>query len=196
MIAVPAGRFTEMVGEYLTEKTGMKLTPGMFQAFMVVDDGNNFVAGVVISNFRTTDCEISCASENPAAWRPHVCKAIFTYIFEQLGCVRCTSITVKGNRKARGFLESLGFILEGNIRMGYDGHRDALIYGLLKTECRYLSDLTGDVHGQEIIASSTGGTRSGSDGERPGSGEYDGSGDPGEPEPHKSGVKYGKQHLH
>ena len=104
MIAVPAGRFTEMVGEYLTEKTGMEARAwNVSKRCMVVDDGNNFVAGVVISNFRTTDCEISCASENPAAWRPHVCKAIFTYIFEQLGCVRCTSITVKGNRKARGF---------------------------------------------------------------------------------------------
>jgi RimJ/RimL family protein N-acetyltransferase len=141
MIALPAGPLTDMVGKYIMEKTGMELTSGMYQAFMVVNDQQDFVAGVVITNFRKTDCEISCASETPAAWRPTVCKAIFTYIFEQLDCVRCTSITVKGNKKARSFLEGLGFQLEGNVRLGYDGRRDALIYGLLRSECRFLNDI-------------------------------------------------------
>lgn len=147
MIAVPAGKFTDMVGQYIMEKTGMELTPGRYQAMMVVDDEKNFIAGIVFSNFRKTDVEVSCASENSAAWRPHVCRAVFKYIFEQLGCVRCTSITVKGNRKARSFLESLGFQLEGNVRLGYDGRRDALIYGLLATECRFLAEESE--HGQE-----------------------------------------------
>ena len=141
MMALPAGVHTDMVGAYVVEKIGgMALTPGMFTAMMVVNDEGDFVAGVVFSNFRGTDVEVSCASETPAAWRPHVCRAIFKYVFEQLGCVRCTSITVKGNRKARGFLESLGFQLEGNVRLGYDGMRDALIYGLLRSECRFLAD--------------------------------------------------------
>jgi RimJ/RimL family protein N-acetyltransferase len=138
MEALPAGDLTEMVGKYVTEKTGMVLTPGMYQAFMVKSDDNEFVAGVVVSNFRGTDCEISTATETPLAWRPNVCKAIFQYIFVQLGCVRCTSITTKSNKKARGFLEALGFVLEGNVRLGYDGRKDALIYGLLKGECRFL----------------------------------------------------------
>lgn len=151
MIALPAGEFTGMVGEYIAEKTGMELTPGMYQAFMVVNENQDFVAGVVVTNFRKTDCEISCASESPAAWRPTVCRAIFKYVFEQLGCVRCTSITVKGNRKARGFLEGLGFQLEGNVRLGYDGRRDALIYGLLRSECRFLDEA---IDGQEVGTSS------------------------------------------
>jgi RimJ/RimL family protein N-acetyltransferase len=142
MIAAPAGKFTEMVGQYVAEKTGMELVPGQFAAMMVVNDNKDFVAGVVFTNFRKTDIEVSCASESPAAWRPDVCRAIFKYIFEQLGCVRCTSITVKSNKKARAFLESLGFQLEGNVRLGYDGRRDALIYGLLASECRFLSEGT------------------------------------------------------
>lgn len=148
MIALPAGHLTDMVGKYLTEKTGMMVVPGEYQAFMVVNDNRDFVAGVVISNFRKTDVEISCASETPLAWRPQVCRAIFKYVFDELGCVRCTSITVKGNKKARGFLESLGFQLEGNIRLGYDGRRDALIYGLLRSECRFLED-SGAIDGEE-----------------------------------------------
>lgn len=140
MKAVPAGDLTEMVGKYVCDKTGMSLDPGMYQAFMVVNDTDDFVAGVVISNFRQTDCEISCVSETGAAWRPHVCKAIFTYVFKQLGCVRCTSITTKSNTHARRFLEALGFQLEGKLRLGYGGGKDALIYGLLASECRFLAD--------------------------------------------------------
>jgi hypothetical protein len=59
MIALPAGDLTSMVGQYVTEKTGMELKEGTYQAFMVVNDNGDFVAGVVISNFRGTDCEIS-----------------------------------------------------------------------------------------------------------------------------------------
>jgi hypothetical protein len=156
MIAAPAGGLTEMVGQYVMEKIpGLVLTPGMFQAFMIVNDEMDFVAGVVFTNFRSTDgvptdIEISCATETAAAWRPDVCRAIFKYVFEQVGCVRCTSITVKGNRKARSFLEGLGFQLEGNVRLGYDGRRDALIYGLLRSECRFLADDSErEVDGQE-----------------------------------------------
>jgi len=164
MIVLPAGAFTDKVGAYCMEKIpGLKLDPGMYSAFMVVDDKNDFVGGVVLTNFRGTDIEISCAAETPMAWRHDVCKAIFKYVFEQLNCVRCTSITVKGNRRARGFLEGLGFQLEGNVRLGYDGTKDALIYGLLRSECRYLLDEREPDHGEEIRPASSPATGPGSD---------------------------------
>lgn len=155
MIAAPAGRLTEMVGAYVMDKIpGLQLTPGMYQAFMVVNDQSDFVAGVIFTNYRTSadkaiDIEISCASETSAAWRPGVCRAVFKYVFEELGCVRCTSITRKSNTKARGFLEGLGFQLEGNIRLGYDGRKDALVYGLLRSECRFLTEeIEGEPDGE------------------------------------------------
>jgi hypothetical protein len=164
MRAIPAGKLTEMVGEYVSEKTGMTLQTGMYQAFAVVNEHNDFVAGTVISNFRGTDCEVSCVSETPAAWRPAVLRVIFKYIFEQLGCVRCTAITTKRNKRAREFLKALGFELEGNIRRGYDGKIDALIYGLLAADCRFLADDSGEQNGEEIRPEGPGSTRPGSDG--------------------------------
>jgi hypothetical protein len=184
MIAVPAGRFTEMVGQYCMEKIpGLKLASGMYQAMMVVNDDNDFVAGVVFTNFRDIDVEISCVSETPAAWRPEVCKAIFTYIFDQLGCVRCTSITTRPNRKARGFLESLGFTLEGNVRLGYDGQRDALIYGLLRSECRFLADDSERDDGKEERPETPASAGPGDNGEGSGGAEHRRRDSPSEPEP-------------
>lgn len=191
MIAYPAGELTEMVGQYVSEKTGMELAPGMYQAFMIVSDDKDFVGGVVFTNFRKTDIEVSCASESAAAWRDRVPHAIFKYIFDQLGCVRCTSITVKGNKKARAFLEALGFQLEGNIRLGYHGDRDALIYGLLRSECRYLADerVPDGQERHEHPAASAGPS---SDSGGPSHNEHDGGGDTSEPEPYQSGDAAGK----
>jgi RimJ/RimL family protein N-acetyltransferase len=161
MIAAPAGEYTEIVAQYVMEKTGMSLQPGSYQAMMVISDKDDFVAGIVISNFRGTDCEISCATETSAAWRPSVLRAIFSYIFNQLNCVRCTSITTKQNKAARTFLEGLGFVLEGNLRLGYDGFKDALIYGLLAKECRYLSENNGEsLNGKEVRTKGPSGSRS------------------------------------
>jgi len=138
MIAVPAGINTSLVGRYVAEKCGCIFQEGMFQAMAILNDKKEFVGGVVISEYRDHDCQISCATETSAAWRDSVMRGVFDYIFNQLGCVRCTSITKKGNKKARTFLEGLGFVLEGNMRLGFDGIKDALLYGLLKSECRYI----------------------------------------------------------
>lgn len=155
MLAIPAGDKTGMVGQYIMAKVpGLRLTEGMYTAFAFLSDTGEFVGGAVVSNFREgeygNDCELSCAAETAMAFRPHVMRAVFTYIFNQLGCVRTTCITTKRNARTRAFLNGLGFVLEGNIRHGYDGRRTALIYGLLAKDCRYLEG-RGD-NGEEVGA--------------------------------------------
>ncbi len=138
MICVPAGNNTNMVGTYVSQRTGCELTPGMYQALAILNDNGEFCAGIVISEYRGHDCQISCATETSVAWRPAVITAVFEYIFTQLGCVRCTSVTKKSNKRTRDFLEDLGFKLEGRMRRGFDGVKDALLYGLLASECKYI----------------------------------------------------------
>lgn len=143
IIAVPAADKTSMVGQYIMEKVpGLMLPEGKYAGFAFVNEDKDFIGGAVISNFRPgvygNDCEISCASESPMAFRPHVLRAVFTYVFVQLQCTRLTSITTKRNVRTRRFLDALGFRLEGCVKRAYDGKRDALIYGLLAEDCRYL----------------------------------------------------------
>jgi len=148
MRAVPAGDKLPMICEYLREKTDAVFDPAQCQGFAILSDTNGFVGAVIVSNItysngRAVNCELSCASETAMAWRDHVFDAIFLYVFGQLKCVRCTSITRKNNTKARAFLEALNFVLEGNIRKGYDGEKDALIYGLLAEDCQFFGGLNG-----------------------------------------------------
>lgn len=144
MNAVPATPANlPLLCAYMQEKIDIVFEPSQVQGFAVVNDNGEFVAAVLISNLRfhngtAIDCEISCATESSVAWKPEVCRAIFGYVFTQLGCVRCTSITKKNNSRSRAFLEALNFKLEGNVRRGYDGERDALIYGLLAVDCQFV----------------------------------------------------------
>ena len=108
---------------YMDDKIGTDFDPATVAGFAVMSDSNVFVAGVLISNVRehggrNIDCELSCASESGVAWRPHVLKAVFGYVFGQLGCSRCTSVVRKNNPKSRKFLEALNFTLEGKIARG------------------------------------------------------------------------------
>lgn len=135
--------------EYMHSKIGVMFDPFKCAGFVVMSDDGTFSGGVIISNLLTSNgrninVEISCASETSIAWQPHVCRAVFQYVFGQLGCARATSITRKNNWRARKFLEALNFQLEGNIRKGYDGEKDALVYGLLAEECRFFEGLNTD----------------------------------------------------
>lgn len=145
----PANEHTELVAQYVGEKTGAVFTPGMYQALMVVNSKGEFCAGVIVSEYRGIDCQMSVAAETPAVWRPHVLRAVFQYVFVQIGCVRCTATTRKTNMKARSFLEGLGFKLEGNLRKGFDGVKDSLIYGLLAEECRFLEGFSDGVGSEQ-----------------------------------------------
>ncbi len=137
-----------MLCKYMREKTEAVFVPTQCQGFAILSDTGEFTAAVIVSNLRyhngkAIDCEISCATETSVAWRPEVCETVFGYMFKQLGVVRCTSITKKNNTRSREFLEALNFVLEGNVRKGYDGQKDALIYGLLAEDCRFLGGLDG-----------------------------------------------------
>jgi hypothetical protein len=149
MIVVPAGENTALVGAYVSEKTGCELRPDMFQALALINDNGDFCGGVTISEYRGYDCQISCAVETSVVWRDSVIRGVFDYVFNQLRCVRCTCMTKKNNKRTRDFLERLGFVLEGRIRRGFDGNADALVYGLLASECRYLSQETDGLHDPE-----------------------------------------------
>ncbi len=109
---------------------------GPCTAIGIAEDGS-LIAGAVYHNYRDYDIEISFAADS-AKWatRTHI-REIFHYPFNQLGCVRLTTVTGRKNKRARKLDEGLGFKLEGVIRKGYDGKQDANVYGMLKHECKW-----------------------------------------------------------
>ena len=138
-----AGDKLPLICEYIRERTDAVFDASLAQGFAIINDNGKFCGAVVVANMRShygrpVDCEIACASETPLAWTQPVISTVFRYIFVQLKCVRVTAIARKNNSKVRNFMERLNFVLEGNVRKGYDGEKDALIYGLLAEDCRLL----------------------------------------------------------
>lgn len=101
-------------------------------------DQGKIIAGVIYHNYRPpTNMEISIATDTPRWATRGNLRMFFHYPFEQLGVTRLTAITGRKNAKVRRFNERLGFVKEGVLRQAYVDD-DAVIYGLLRSECRWL----------------------------------------------------------
>lgn len=107
---------------------------GPCTAIGVVRD-DQLVGGVVYHEFRGHDVRVSIAIDSAGfiPWR-----FLFAYPFDQLGCVRLTSIIDKRNEKSRALCVRLGFKLEGVHPRGIDRTKTAISYGMLKEHCRWI----------------------------------------------------------
>lgn len=108
------------------------------QSAIGVEDGGKLICGVMYSHYNVHDIRMDIAALHPK-WctRKHLFY-FFAYPFLQLGCARVTGIQAQANTRAHQMAERLGFTKEGVLRAGWDGERDAWIYGMLKAECRWI----------------------------------------------------------
>ena len=131
----------EMVAEMVRQHTPVSHVRefgfGPCVAFGIVRSGR-LIGGVVFNNYRGHDIHVSVAFNGRGRVLPGDVRALCDYPFGQLGCKRVTAITGKKNKRARKILERIGFTLEGVARRGLDGFEDAMIFGLLRENCKWL----------------------------------------------------------
>lgn len=101
------------------------------------ENEESLVGGVVYHNFTGENIEASIFSTKKSWTNRLVLGVIFWYPFIQLNCARLTALT-PADSTARVALDKMGFTVEGRLRKFYPENRDALIYGMLKEECRWL----------------------------------------------------------
>lgn len=107
-----------------------------FEVVATMSRDGRLKGAVLYTNYRSDCIEMTCAGEPGWLTRDAV-KAFFAYPFVQLGCRRVSALAARNNKASRALAEKLGFKLEGVIRQGFTTG-DAMLYGLLKTECRWL----------------------------------------------------------
>lgn len=102
-----------------------------------------WLAGVVYDRFGVRDCQMHIGSVKGTRWATEeaISRAL-SYPFLVLNRERITGHTPAHNLEARKFNEHIGFVQEGILRQGADDGTDAIIYGMLKSECRWLKDWT------------------------------------------------------
>lgn len=115
-----------------------------YEAIGVLRKDGALMGGVIYSNFRELpfgghSIEMDCAGE-PGWLTKATLKVFFRYPFNQLGVVRITTMVAKANKRARTLNERLGFKQEGCIRNGMGGGKDMIVFGMLRSDCRFLGE--------------------------------------------------------
>lgn len=121
---------------YLATKLKLAEVVGQHEPFelFLVCKGADARGAVLYKNWSSGDIEMLCAGE-PGWVTPAVLKFVFDFPFNYLDCNRVTCIAHRKNKEMRGYLERMGFRLEGVKRKAIHGG-DACIYGLLKGEAQ------------------------------------------------------------
>lgn len=95
------------------------------------------IAGVVFFCYRPPSIEMAIASISPKWVTRTVARHVFDYPFNQLGCKRITVTVDVDKHDVRRFDERIGFVQEGILKEAHP-NGDAVIYRMLKSECRWI----------------------------------------------------------
>jgi hypothetical protein len=112
------------------------------------------VVAALACEFKTWfDVSFSAAVDQPGAITRSLLKGIFQALFSRAR--RVTALVEPTDLRTEDLVKRLGFVYEGFSRLGFDGDRDALVYGMLKQDCKYIPSVRAarslngdDPHGQ------------------------------------------------
>lgn len=130
------GLVFELVGETFPH-IGEQIIWGHKCAPIGVAIGSQIAAGIVLDPKTTYDVHISVVVLDPAAITRRVLREICNFAFTG-NFVRMTALIHPKNKQARKQMQSLGFKQEGCVRKGFDGKSNAIMYGMLKSECPWI----------------------------------------------------------
>lgn len=122
----------ETVAEWVGQKIGKPFQPP-YSAFGIVQSGR-LVGGAVFNSHTGDSIEISLAGR-PTISKPFW-RAVFSYVFDQLKCVRLSIHTSnrKPNKRLRKMANDFGFVFEGIERKKYGISHDAARYAITVDE--------------------------------------------------------------
>lgn len=103
-----------------------------------VEKDGKLIAAVIYTNYRDHMIEMHIASVDKRWATRHNLKVFFSYPFSQLKLDRVQAITAASNEGAISMLGRLGFSREGYHPKAYDGGVDAISFGLLKPDCKWI----------------------------------------------------------
>ena len=129
------------VSEWVRRELGMATDFGPSVAIGAVCE-DKLIAGVVYYCYRHPNIEMAVAAISPRWANKTTLKGFFDYPFNQLGCSRVTVLVDADNEQVRRFDERLGFVYEGTLREA-NPNGDAAMYGMLKSECKWIAQKRG-----------------------------------------------------
>jgi len=141
----------EAAQRYLSLRTGVDYTifdytlPAWLS--VAVRDDDEFIMGVLVAEFQVPfEALITAAIDDPRFMSRRLLHAIFSTLFSR--AARVTAQCRPDNEKSIRAIRHLGFQYEGFKRLGIEGKWDALMFGMLRHECRWIMPLKEPYRGQ------------------------------------------------
>lgn len=114
-------------------RLGLEIEPEFFRAMSAVNEKEEFVCVVVMTNFTSRNVDLNIAIDSkkttPRAMI-EMFNEVFSFLFDKLHVARVTGLLRGSNHKAKKLNEHFGFKLEGVMRKAF-ADDDLHIYGLL-----------------------------------------------------------------
>lgn len=101
-----------------------------FSGLVMIRDGR-YSGACIFNNYNERDVHFTCVSNGLLTMRE--ARFVARYVFDTLGCYRCTAVTSGKNEAAIKALVQLGFRYEGTLREHYPD-ADGAVFGLLRRE--------------------------------------------------------------
>ena len=129
----------ELIGAFVNIKQGWPASAswGNFNALGLVRNGT-LVAGVIYNCYEGANVNMHISAVDGCRWLTQdFLFAAFDYPFNELSKRRVTAFMRSKNARAIKFVKKLGFVHEGTMP-NYYADDDAVVYGLLRENCRFL----------------------------------------------------------
>jgi len=126
----------DMVRLWVARELGITIE-GECRTIGAVLDGK-LIAGAIFNHYAGFMVDIHIATTDKKWCNRRVLKSVFEMAFNNLKCVRVNMMCSKNNKSMRKLALRLGFKQEGCHKKAHLGTTDAISYGLLKTDCRWL----------------------------------------------------------
>ena len=121
------------LAEWLREREGWRISPP-FVVFGAENSKGEIYCVVMFNNHTGRDMEVTAAGRfTRAIWR-----VALEYAFETMSMDRLTFRVKVSNHHCIKMLYHLGARVEGRLRKYYSDDEDALVFGLLREECKYV----------------------------------------------------------
>lgn len=129
---------TERIGKWFMEKTGK---PFYGYRCKAIEQDGELKAAILCDRFGLRECQMHIYSEKGFNWMQTArCREAFEFVFNYLRRERITCETPVSHRAMLRMNEYLGFVREGVKRGAADDGGDAVIFGMLREECRWIKD--------------------------------------------------------
>jgi RimJ/RimL family protein N-acetyltransferase len=129
----------DWVGPWVCREIGKLWHSGAGQALGWLKEDGTLAAGVTFVNFDGTNVWLDCAALQGSRWLDRRgLFAVFHYVFEQLGCVRCSVMIPENNDKSLKLVQQAGFEYEATLERAAPEGKNMLVYRMFKEDCRWL----------------------------------------------------------